>query len=153
MVETLKMALACKWMLVEPRAGPDFQAEPSPEPIPSAKPRQMSLAEPWPKPHRIPIPQPISSWTPNRAHSWAEPSIKLIPESPAEPQAEPEPRARMRWVPNSEPSRAELRCAEPWAEPGFDQTEPTPNYIQAKSSRGPCLELSNKLWVKSNSDS
>ena len=32
----------------------------------------------------------------------------------------------MRRVPNSEPRRAELRCAEPSAEPGFEQTEPKP---------------------------
>ena len=46
MGETLKTALGCKWMLVEPRAGPGVQAEPSPEQIPSTKPGQVSLAEP-----------------------------------------------------------------------------------------------------------
>ena len=37
MVETLKMALGCKWMLVEPRAGPGFKADPK---------RQAETSEP-----------------------------------------------------------------------------------------------------------
>ena len=105
MVETFKMALGCKWMLVEPRAGPGFQAEPSPELIPSAKPRQVSLAEPWAKPHRIPIP----SQSP--AEPRAEPRAGLRAESSRALSWFPSPQPSPKPSPSHEPGCAESRIA------------------------------------------